>query len=136
MSTRYSADGTILHIHIPMQLKERGCHKVMVTGDGVLPKPGDERSVLEDPLVNALVRTSRWQKMLESGDVATIGSGGERGVDRSYLVRLLKLNVLSPAIVERILTGNYPDSITLETLRVRIPLLWGGAGAGVWNGVG
>ena len=24
-----------------------------------------------------------------------------------------------------ILTGNYPDSINLETLRVGIPLLWG-----------
>ncbi|CAK0774519.1 hypothetical protein WCLP8_5190003 [uncultured Gammaproteobacteria bacterium] len=30
-----------------------------------------------------------------------------------------------PATVERVLTGDYPDSITLETLRVGIPLDWG-----------
>ena len=123
MAAWLSADGAILHIHIPMQLKRRGRHKVMVPA---VPKPGDERSVVEDPLVNALVRARRWQKILESGEVATIKDlAAKEGVDRSYLARLLKLNVLSPAIVERVLTGNYPDPINLETLRVGIPLLWG-----------
>ena len=99
--------------------------KVIITGDGVAMEPGSERSVTEDPLVRAMVKARRWQTMLESGEAATIKDlAVKEGVDRTYMARLLKLNVLSPAIVERVLTGDYPDSVSLETLRLGIPLDW------------
>ncbi|MBF0463280.1 MAG: hypothetical protein HQL87_18090, partial [Magnetococcales bacterium] len=76
-------------------------------------------------LVKALVKARRWQTMLESGEAATIRDLAEKeGMERSYLARILRLNILSPTIVERVLTGNYPDSINLETLRTGIPLDW------------
>ena len=125
MTAWLSADGDILHIHIPMQLRRRGGKKVIITGDGVAMEPGSERSVTEDPLVRAMVKARRWQTMLESGEAATIKDlAVKEGVDRTYMARLLKLNVLSPAIVERVLTGDYPDSVSLETLRLGIPLDW------------
>ena len=125
MTAWLSADGNILHIHIPMQLRRRGGRKVIVTGDGVVPEPSAAQAVTEDPLVRALVKARRWQKMLEAGEASTIKDLAEKeGVDRTYMARLLKLNILSPAIVERILTGDYPDSVSLETLRLGIPLDW------------
>lgn len=98
---------------------------MIIAGDGVMPEPGSERSVTEDPLVRALVKARRWQRMLESGEATTIKDlAAKEGVDRTYMARLLKLNVLSPAIVERVLTGDYPESISLEMLRLGIPLSW------------
>ena len=125
MTAWLSADGSILHIHIPMQLRRRGGRKVIVTPDGVVPRPGTERSMPEDPLVQALVKARRWQKMLESGEAATIKDLAEKeGVEKSYLARTLRLNILSPAIVERVMTGDYPDTISLASLRGKIPLDW------------
>ncbi|MBF0461894.1 MAG: hypothetical protein HQL87_10900 [Magnetococcales bacterium] len=125
MTAWLSADGSILHIHIPMQLRRRGGRKVIVTPDGVVPGPGTKPAMPDDPLVKALVKARRWQTMLESGEAATIRDLAEKeGMERSYLARILRLNTLAPAIVERVLTGDYPDSINLETLRAGIPLDW------------
>ncbi|MBF0461425.1 MAG: hypothetical protein HQL87_08515 [Magnetococcales bacterium] len=125
MTAWLSADGAILHIHIPMKLRRRGGKKVIITPDGVTPGPGSAQAVTEDPLVRALVKARRWQTMLEAGEAATIKDlAAKEGVDRTYMARLLKLNILSPAIVERVLTGDYPESVNLETLRLGIPLDW------------
>ncbi|MEO5366436.1 MAG: hypothetical protein H7831_08795 [Magnetococcus sp. WYHC-3] len=80
---------------------------------------------LAAPVVRALIRARRWQGLLESGEVATIKELAEKeGVEKSYLAKLLKLNILAPAIVDTILRGDYPDSISLEKLREGIPLDW------------
>ncbi|MBF0626117.1 MAG: hypothetical protein HQL82_15080 [Magnetococcales bacterium] len=127
MNAHLSEDGTILHIHIPMQLRRRGGRKVILTPDGrtaataAAPKP----AMPDDPVVRALIRARRWQGLLESGEVATIKELAEKeGVEKSYLAKLLKLNILAPVIVETILRGNYPDSLSLEKLRAGIPLDW------------
>ncbi|MBF0583622.1 MAG: hypothetical protein HQL80_05220 [Magnetococcales bacterium] len=108
-----------------MQLRRRGGKKVIITPDGAVPEPGTEYSMPDDPLVKALVKAKRWQTMIESGEAGTIRDlAAKEGVESSYLARILRLNILSPAIVERVLTGNYPDSISLERLRTGIPLDW------------
>ena len=123
MTMRLSEDGTILHIHIPMQLRRRGGRKVIIAPSGNTAK--DDIAIHEAPVVRALVKARRWQTMLESGEAATIKDlAVKEGVDRSYLAKLLKLNILAPAIVERVLEGNYPDTISLEILRAGIPLDW------------
>ena len=125
MTAYLSADGNILHIHIPMRLRRRGGRKVIITPDGAVPRPGTEPAVSDDPLVQALVKARRWQTMLETGKAATIKDLAEKeGVDKSYLARTLRLNILAPAIVELVLTGDYPDSINLGNLRAKIPLDW------------
>ncbi|MBF0111044.1 MAG: hypothetical protein HQL76_17910 [Magnetococcales bacterium] len=128
MSTAHlSEDGAILHIHIPMQLRRRGGRKVILTPDGRTADPpaASTPATPDDPVVLALVRARRWQGLLESGEVATIKELAEKeGVEKSYLAKLLKLNILAPAIVETILRGDYPDSISLEKLREGIPLDW------------
>ena len=125
MNAQLSEDGTILHIHIPMQLRRRGGKKVIITSDGQSYTPGTEPAMPDDPLVKALARARRWQTMLESGETATIKDLAEKeGVERSYMARTLKLNVLAPFIVDAILGGNYPDTINLNSLRAGIPLDW------------
>jgi len=73
--------------------------------------------------------------MLESGEVATIRELVKKeGVEKFYLAKLLKRNILAPAIVETILRGDYPDSISLEKLRAGILLDWEEQGR--WFGMG
>ncbi|MBF0181918.1 MAG: hypothetical protein HQM03_18020 [Magnetococcales bacterium] len=127
MNAHLSEDGTILHIHIPMQLRRRGGRKVILTPDGhpAAPPAASNNAMPDDPLVRALVKARRWQGLLESGEVATIKELAEKeGVEKSYLAKLLKLNILAPAIVEAILRGDYPDSLSLEKLRAGVPLEW------------
>ncbi|MBF0437375.1 MAG: hypothetical protein HQL77_18710 [Magnetococcales bacterium] len=120
-----SEDGTILHIRIPMQLRKRGGKRLIINPDGQVFTPNTEVSMPDDPVVRALVNARRWQVMLESGEVNTIKDLAEKEkVNSSYLSRMLKLNSLAPQIVERILSGNYPDSINLASLRQGIPLDW------------
>lgn len=84
MSMRLSDDGTILHIHIPMQLRRRGGRKVILTPDGKVFQPTTEPAIPDDPVVRALIKARRWQTMLESGEVTTIKDLAEmEGVDRS-----------------------------------------------------
>ena len=98
-------DGTTLVVRIPMQFQRRGGRKRIVAWDGgeiVLPsKPQPDGT-----LVKALARAWRWQRMLESDEYGTLAemADAER-ISRSYVSRILRLTLLAPDIVERILDG-------------------------------
>ncbi len=125
MSATLCENGTTLNIHIPWRLRRRGGKKVIVTPDGRTVEPGAGPAMPDDPVIRALARARRWQLMLESGEVSTIKELAEKeGVDNSLMARTLRLNSLAPAIVESILDGSYPDTISLESLRKPIPLEW------------
>ena len=125
MSATLSEDGAILNIHIPWKLRRRGGKKVIVTADGRTVDPGAGPAMPDDPVVRALVKARRWQNMLENGEAATIADlARKEGVDNSLMARTLRLNALAPVIVEAILDGSYPDTISLESLRRPIPLSW------------
>jgi hypothetical protein len=57
-------------------------------------------------LVKALARAWRWQRVLEDCEYGTLTelSAAER-ISRSYICRVLRLTLLAPDIVERILDG-------------------------------
>ncbi|OSM07639.1 putative LacI family regulatory protein [Magnetofaba australis IT-1] len=76
-------------------------------------------------MVRALAKARRWQSMLENGAAATIKDlARQEGVDKSFMARTLRLNSLAPEIVESILDGSYPDTISLESLRSPFSLVW------------
>jgi hypothetical protein len=57
-------------------------------------------------LVKALARAWRWQGMLEEGRYASLRELAEaERVSLSYISRILRLTLLAPDIVERILDG-------------------------------
>jgi ParB-like chromosome segregation protein Spo0J len=64
-------------------------------------KPQPDRT-----LVKALARAHRWQRVLEEGRFGTLAemADAER-ISRSYVSRILRLTLLAPDIVERILDG-------------------------------
>ena len=116
-----SPDGTMITIFVPMSWRRRGGRKVIVAPPGCdawAPPPK-----IDNALIKALARAHRWQRMLESGEYGTIAelADAER-ISRSYVCRVLRLTLLAPEIVERILDGRQAPQ--LAQLMQPFPVEW------------
>jgi hypothetical protein len=115
-------DGTTLVVRIPMRFQRRGGRKRIVAPDGSAIVPSSKPQP-DGTLVKALARAWRWQGMLESGEYATLAelADAER-ISRSYVSRVLRLTLLAPEIVERILEGR--PTAGLPQLLQPFPVEW------------
>jgi hypothetical protein len=74
-----------------------------------------------------LARAFRWRKMLDSGAHATLEDlARAKGVNGTYVSRILRLTLLAPEIVEAILDGRQPAELQLDDLLRGFPLVWEG----------
>ena len=117
-------EGDTFIIHIPMKFRRRGGRKASSRPDGAdanePPQPKTNR-----PLLIALARAYKWQRMLDEGEVGSFDALATRcGVDRSYVGRTLRLAALAPDIVETILDGAAPSGLSLRRLNRDLPALW------------
>jgi hypothetical protein len=115
-------EGTSLVVRIPMRFQRRGGRKRIVAPDGgetlLTAKPQPDGA-----LVKALARAWRWQKLLDDGVYTSVTEMAEaEGINRSYVSRVLRLTLLAPDIVERILDGRDPPGL-IELLRP-LPIEW------------
>jgi hypothetical protein len=99
-----SPDGSTITVFVPMAWRRRGGRKVVVAPPGSeswAPPPK-----IDGALVKALARAHRWRRLLDEGQFGTLAdlADAER-ISRSYLCRVLRLTLLAPDIVERILDG-------------------------------
>jgi hypothetical protein len=114
-------DGDTLVVRIPMRFQRRGGRKRIVAPDGSQLTPAT-KSQPDGTLVKALAlaRAWRWQRLLEEGQFALVRDLGDaERVGLSYISRVLRLTLLTPDIVQRIL-----DSMEL-------PPRWRRTGRGV-----
>lgn len=113
-------DGKTLHVHIPIQLKTRGGRKEVI-----VPGACEGARQENQALVIALARAHRWAELLETGKVGSLGElAAHVGVDPAYISRFLRLTLLSPDIIERILDGREPSSLSLAKLIKDTPAVW------------
>ena len=105
-----------LRVALPIALRYHGGKRRIV------PAGNTEDTVT---LVTQLARAYAWQKAIDEGRFL---NGKELakalGIDRSRVSRTLRLARLSPAIVHRIITGDYPCTLNAVKLRESIPLDW------------
>jgi len=121
--TTISADAQTITVHIPMTFRKRGGRKLVVTPDGAEWAP---RPRVDNAMVKALARAFRWRKMLDEGVHATLEDlARAKGVNTTYVSRILRLTLLAPNIVEAILDGRQPPGLQLDDLLVAFPLDWG-----------
>ena len=121
-SAKTRLDGTTLVVRIPMRFRRRGGRKRIVAPDGselvsaTKPQP-------DGTLVKALARAWRWQRMLDEGRCASVRELSEvERVSLSYISRMLRLTLLAPDIVERILDGG--PAPQLAELMQPFPVAW------------
>ena len=118
-----SADGTRLTVRVPMKIRRRGGRKVVLAPQGtVINSP---RPRVDSTIVKAIARAYRWQRMMEQGAYATAEDiAHSEKISASYVNRLLQLTLLSPALVEMVLEGRQPATMTTRNLIEPLPALW------------
>jgi hypothetical protein len=101
---KLSPDRSTMTVFLPMAWRRRGGRKVIVAPAGCDDWATPPR--IDNTLIKALARAHRWQRLLESGEYGTLAemADAER-ISRSYVSRILRLTLLAPDIVERILDG-------------------------------
>ena len=106
---------------VPVRLTRTGRAVRLVQRDGRPVTAGRP-----DPGLIELLRKGRgWWHQLQTGtiDIATIAR--EEQVNDSWVSRLVRLNFLAPALVEAILAGTQPTSLTAASLRTaNLPIDW------------
>lgn len=118
-----SPDGAQVTISVPLQFRRRGGRKQIFAPDGHRCQHVT-RPQIDSTLVKAIARAYRWQRMLERGHYASIAElAAAEQINPSYLARILRLTLLAPNLVERILDGQAPE-VTLGWLLKTVPIDW------------
>ena len=119
MSTRKHPASSIVTVHVPLRFAVRGGRKTII-GDVPHETP---KTRFDDSIAKALARAYRWKQRLEDGTYATVGelAKAER-IDKSYVTRILRMNLLAPDIVEAALNGR--TTFTVQSLTASLPAQW------------
>lgn len=121
---RLSPDGKTLSVQIPMTFKTRGGRKLLVSPDGV-PSWAQPKTTVDNTMVKALARAFRWRRLLEDNIYSGIEELAKaEKINTSYVSRILRLTLLAPDIVEMVLDGRQPQSLTLKRLQNPFPISW------------
>ena len=105
-----------LRVALPIALRSHGGKRLIV------PAGGENEA---DSLLTHLARAYAWQKVIDEGMFANGKSLARAlGLDFSRVSRTLRLTRLSPAMVHRIITGDYPASLNSASIRGSIPVDW------------
>jgi hypothetical protein len=90
----------------------------------MIDETGDQPESDPHPrLIGEILRARRWFDALSSGEVPTIAAIAKaEGVSASYISLKISLAFLAPDIVETIIDGTQPMSLTPERLKKACPL--------------
>jgi hypothetical protein len=108
--------GIKLTTFIPIRIRKRGGRRVIVAPCGNTGSTSDaQRTAHHDtPMLTALARAFHWKRLLDEG---VVKSGTEiarrEGLHPSTVNEALRLTLLSPEIVQQILAGQQPKTLSL-----------------------
>ena len=105
--------GAKLTTFIPMRIKRHGGRKVVIPAAA-----GDKMPEHDAPILTALSKAFHWQRLIDDGIVSS-GSdiARQEGLNQSTVNELLRLALLSPALVRGILDGHQPKTLSLIWLK-------------------
>lgn len=111
-------------IEVPFVIQRHGGRKAVITPDGA-PTFALSRPRIDSAIVKALARAFRWRKFLETGAYGTIDEiARAEKINPSYVSRVLRMTLLAPDIVEKILEGRQGPEMTLEKVMEPFPIEW------------
>ena len=127
------AGGVQMETFIPWKLVKRGIRREIITPldapQAFTVEAAEERrerkAAQATPLIRALGLAHYWQRLMDEGKFRNIGDIAQaEGIDVTQARRLLRLTLLAPAVVEKLLADT-DASINLEhLLRRAMPLDW------------
>jgi hypothetical protein len=116
----------VISVDLPMTFKRRGGRKVIVLPDGTQGNPAP-LATIDSTMIKAIARAFRWQRLLENGTYGCLEEiARAEKIGASFVSRIIQLALLAPDIVEAILAGKQPASLTLKDLMAPFPVEWSG----------
>lgn len=112
-----------LEITIAARFEVYGRTQIAVDADGKAIRTF-KRSNYNPVLVNALVKSYRWNRLLDSGEITISELAKREGLARTYVSRIVNLMMLAPEIISSILTGAQPATMHLQDLTANLPVEW------------
>ena len=116
-----------LHIRIPMQFSRRSSRKMIVGPDGkTFSEMIDaEANNTDYTFISALGKAFSWQRMLDEGKYQTPKELAEKEkVEVTHMYRVMRLTLLAPDIIEAVLNGKQPRTLTLQNVVRGFPISW------------
>jgi hypothetical protein len=125
MKRRVNSDGRTITVRVPIAIRKRGGRKVVLAPIGAPASAVLNCEGPDNAMIKAVARAFRWREMLETGAHTTITdlAQAERN-DHSYVGRILRLTLLAPDIIEAIVSGWQPGTMTLAVLMQSFPMHW------------
>ena len=116
----------VISVDLPMTFRKRGGRKVIVLPDGSQGNPAP-MATIDNTMVKAIAPAFRWQRLLENGTYGCLDEiARAEKIGASFVSRVVRLALLAPDIVEAILAGKQPASMTLKDLMAPFPVEWEG----------
>ena len=93
------------------------------SGIAAVPEP-------QEQLLRLLKKARSWWIQMLEGDLTASQLAAQQGVVKTYVSRVIRLNFLSPKIIESILTGQHPANLDAKRLLAMtdLPLAWSRTG--------
>lgn len=114
--------GAKLTTLIPVHIRRSGGRKVVIPAATSTDPAADHHG----PILTALSRAYHWQRLLDEGRMSSgVEIARQEGLNPTTVWELLRLTLLSPAIVLDLLAGRQPKTLTLAWLKNHeLPVDW------------
>jgi hypothetical protein len=111
----------IQKVKIPFKIAKRGKHKPHI----VKPNNSVDEKIMDDVLVQALGKAKLWEMELTNGNVDLEEFCRKKRLTVKYVLKVLRLNTLSPRIKAAIMNGTQPKTMVLKDLLQKpFPMVW------------
>jgi site-specific DNA recombinase len=117
-------EDTPLDITIPVNFKMRGGRKYITTPEGT-DLSSTRQVKFENNIMKAVVSGHRYQDMLDRDQNLTIKTlAQQEKLDHGYIAKSIRMTQLAPDIIEAILNGKQPHSLSLTDFMKPFPNGW------------
>jgi hypothetical protein len=114
-------ESLIQKVKIPFKIAKRGKHKPYF----LKPNNSVDEKIMDDVLVRALGRAKLWEDELTSGETDMEEFCWKKKLTEKYVLKVLRLNTLSPSIKTAIMNGMHSKALVLkDLLKKPFPLVW------------
>lgn len=121
MRSREEATPRTLTVSVSLKFERRGGRKTIIGPVAYSPPPVRH----DNALIKALARAHRWRRMIEHGQFSSITEVAKaEKINQSYACRLLRMTLLAPDIVSKILDGRQGDALSINDFTGGFPVEW------------
>jgi len=112
---------TTMRVFIPLTIRKRNGRPKIVPPADLVPDTGG----VDPHVLKAIAKAWSWRRKLESGTLATIQDIAEiESISDRYVGRMLRLAYLAPAVLDRLLVGRTPPTVSLKEMAATAELPW------------